>query len=52
MQSESYAEAIRGPHVLMLSNVTLAEIKFTMFTPGLAIFYLAIRVTNLRHAHD
>jgi hypothetical protein len=30
----------------MLSNATLAEIELIMFTPGLAIFYLAKRVTN------
>jgi hypothetical protein len=45
MQSESYTDAMRSPHVSLLSNATLAEKKFTMFTPWLAIFYL---VTNLR----
>jgi hypothetical protein len=48
MQSESYADAMRSPHVSLLSNATLAEKNFTMFTPWLAIFYLATHVTNLR----
>jgi len=48
MQSESYADAMRGLCVSMLS----AEIKFTMLTPGHAIFYLATRVTMIRHIHD
>ena len=48
----SYADAIRSPHVSLLSNAPLAEIKFTMFTPGLAIVYLATHVTNLRHTYD
>ena len=37
-----------GPYVSVLSNVYLAEIQFTMFTPGLAVFYLA---TILRLSH-
>jgi hypothetical protein len=42
IQSESYADAMRGPHVSMLSNIILAEKKFTMFTPGLAIVLMCI----------
>ena len=41
MQSGSYAGAIGGPTCFCAELCTLAEIRFAMFTPRLAIFFLA-----------
>ena len=41
MQSGSYAGAIGGPTYFCAKLCTLAEIRFAMFTPRLAIFFLA-----------